>query len=150
MNYTVKLLLASLLLSQTLSAEEIETVKVTLLRKNVQVIVAGETRTPKIDDELPLDSKIQSDAMGYLEFEYKGMTYKIGKSTSILLADAVKMSGDKSYKPDTKTEAAGVRGLDEVKKGSDSKTLDANPRTLENKSSKSTKKKTKKKQNEDN
>ncbi|MBP9886221.1 MAG: hypothetical protein KBF93_07980 [Leptospiraceae bacterium] len=113
----MKLLIILMILSfQMISAEETEMVKVTLLRKGVQAIVKGETITPKMDDELPLHAKIQSDEKGFLEFEYKGNTYRVNKNTTIVLADVVKSSGEKNYLSNSQTHAGGVRGLGKTSK----------------------------------
>lgn len=108
----------SILFFQMISADEAEMVKVTLLRKGVQAIVNGQTTIPKMDDELPLNAKIQSDEKGFLEFEYKGNTYRVNKNTTIVLADVVKSGGEKNYVSNSQTHPSGVRGLDKTSKKS--------------------------------
>ncbi len=113
----MKLLIILMILSfQIIFADEAEMVKVTLLRKGVQAIVNGQTTIPKMDDELPLNAKIQSDEKGFLEFEYKGNTYRVNKNTTIVLADVVKSGGEKNYLSNSQTHAGGVRGLDKTSK----------------------------------
>jgi len=111
------LIVTTLFFFQMISAQETEMVKVTLLRKGVQATVNGETKIPKMDEELPLHAKIQSDEKGFLEFEYKGNTYRVNKNTTVLLSDVIKSnSGDKNFHSNSQTHAGGVRGLDETKK----------------------------------
>jgi len=113
----IKLILFFILLFQCIFAEETEKVKVTLLRKGVQVILNGETITPKLDEELPLNSKIQSDEKGLLEFAYKGKIFRVNKNTTILVSDVINSGGDKNFQPHIKTSSdGGVRGLDKKKK----------------------------------
>lgn len=107
-----------ILFVQMVSADEAEIVKVTLLRKGVQAIVNGQTTIPKIDDELPLHAKIQADEKGFLEFEYKGNTYRVNKNTTVVISDVVKSSGEKNYLSNSQTHAGGVRGLDKTSKKS--------------------------------
>ncbi len=114
----IKILIVTLFLLsfQNLFSQDADMVKVTLLRKNVQIIVNGETKIPMLDEEYPLTSKVQSDGIGFLEFEYKGTTYKVDKNTTIVLSEVIKSAGNKNFKPDGKTDPAGVRGLDKTKK----------------------------------
>jgi hypothetical protein len=101
-----------LLSFQILFSQEAEMVTITLLRKNVQVIVNGESKVPKVDEEFPLTAKVQSDGMGFLEFKYKDEVYRVEKNTTILLSEVIKSAGNKNFKPDGKTDPAGVRGAD--------------------------------------
>lgn len=113
MNKLILLLVSVFFTSiQSLFTQELDVAKVTLLRKNVQVTINGETNTPKIDDELPLNAKVKSDGMGFLEFEYKGTVYRVEKNTTILLSEVIKAGGNKNFKPTNTTDPAGVRGAD--------------------------------------
>ena len=114
------LLLVSIFLTQNLFADE-EMVKVTSIRKGVHATVGGEKIIPKMDDELPLNAKVQCDKMGLLEIEYKGNVYKVEKNTTILISDLIKAGGQKNFQPELKTNTAGVRGLDEEKKSKKSR-----------------------------
>ena len=118
MNKLIFLFISLLFISiQSLFSQESDFAKVTLLRKNVLVTINGETKTPKIDDELPLSAKVQADGMGFLEFEYKGTMYRVEKNTAILISEVIKAGGNKNFKPTNTTDPAGVRGLDKSKKG---------------------------------
>lgn len=117
MNKLILLLVSVFFTSiQSLFTQELDVAKVTLLRKNVQVTINGETNTPKIDDELPLNAKVKSDGMGFLEFEYKGTVYRVEKNTTILLSEVIKAGGNKNFKPTNTTDPAGVRGADVIRK----------------------------------
>lgn len=117
MKTIIKILIAfSLLFFQILQAQETDMAKVTLVRKNVKVIVGNETKIPQMDDEFPLNAKIKCDKMGLLEFQYKGNTYRIKNQSEILLSDAIQtQTGDKNISIGLKTDPAGVRGLDKSK-----------------------------------
>lgn len=114
----IKTILATIffLSFQNIFSQETDTVKVTNIRKGVQAIVGNETIIPKVDEELPVNAKIQCDKMGSLEFEYKGKEYRIHKNTNILLADVIKSGGNDKFQPALKTDAGGARGLDKAKK----------------------------------
>jgi hypothetical protein len=116
MNIIIKLLLVfSLFFLQAISAQEAEMIKITFLKKNVTVIIGSETRVPKMGEELPLNAIIQCDKTGLLEFKYKDGSFKIENKKSILLSDAVKTKKQENFEPVKKTDAGGVRGLDETK-----------------------------------
>ena len=93
-----------LLISIPIFPEQTETATVTLVRKKMQVLVGVEFKDIKIGDELPLNSTVKSEGMGYLEFEYKGASYRVGKNTKIILSDVVNSSPETGI-----TNSGGVR-----------------------------------------
>lgn len=100
--------------------------KVTLVRKNVTATIGEEVKNPLLGEDLPLHSKIQTDGMGLLEFEYKGTTYRITKNTTITLAEIIKSatsSANANYKPEPTTNVSSVRGLSKKKKDKHKKKL---------------------------
>jgi hypothetical protein len=117
MIYLRKILLSLLIIFvQTISAED-EMAKVTFVKKNTKVTIGTETKIPQMGDDLPLSAKIESNEKGGLEFEYKGTAYKIGQKTTVVISDFIKTGGETSFKPGSKSDVAGVRGLKEKKKG---------------------------------
>jgi hypothetical protein len=93
-----------LLISISIFSQQSETATVTLVRKKMQVQVGVEFKDIKIGDELPLNSTVKSEGMGYLEFEYKGASYRVGKNTKIILSDVINSSPETGI-----TNSGGVR-----------------------------------------
>ncbi len=85
-------------------AEEIEMVTVSLVRKKVQVLVGEEFKDIKLGDQLPLSATIKSEGMGYLEFEYNGASFRVGKNTKITLSEVVNSNPETGI-----TNSGGVR-----------------------------------------
>ena len=104
----------SLLFTISLSAEE--TVKVTNFGKGVQATIGSETLTPVMDQELPLNTKIDSGKMGFLEFEYQKKVFRIRQNMSIFIWEVLKAGGDERFQPDVKSGHTGARGWDKIKK----------------------------------
>ncbi len=92
------------LISISIFSEQTETATVTLVRKKMQVLVGEEFKDIKIGDELPLSATVKSEGMGYLEFEYKGSSFRVGKNTKIILSDVVNSSPETGI-----TNSGGVR-----------------------------------------
>ncbi len=89
---------------QSIFSQAIETVTVTLIRKKVQVTIGEETKTPLIGDQLPLNATVQSEGMGYLEFKYKGSSYRVGKNTTIVISEIINSTAEAGM-----TNSGGVR-----------------------------------------
>ncbi len=116
-NSYTKFILLFILLFSNIVAEDTEMVRITLLRKGIQVVLNGQIITPKVDEELPLTAEIQSDKMGFLEFTYKGNIYRVNKNTTILVSDVIKSGAEKNFQLQLKTSSdGGVRGFDKKKK----------------------------------
>jgi hypothetical protein len=89
---------------QSIFAQAVEMVTVTLIRKKVQVTVGEETKTPLIGDQLPMNAIVQSEGMGYLEFKYKGSSYRVGKNTTIVISEIINSTAESGM-----TNSGGVR-----------------------------------------
>lgn len=117
-----------------LSAEE--TVKVTNFGKGVQATIGSETLTPLMDQELPLNAKIDSGKMGFLEFEYKKKVFRIRQNMSIFIWEVLKAGGDERFQPDVKSGPTGARGWDKTKKPVKQKKSNKKKSTTKNKANK--------------
>ena len=69
-----------------------------------------------LDQELPLNTKIDSGKMGFLEFEYQKKVFRIRQNMSIFIWEVLKAGGDERFQPDVKSGHTGARGWDKTKK----------------------------------